>query len=186
MKINFLINVTIILLVTLFISSCSKEENSVNPPTSGNYLINTSFEKNGFFSAEGWTLPLQSDSSTDVPPNGGKYSLLLQASWGLELYAEIKIPVLTQYNDYKLSFWSRSTGITNGVYGRAILSLWRNGSVIKSQSTTVDDNTWRSYSIIDTFSVTQGDSFLVQLSGGTSQLLPGNTYFDLCTLEAVE
>ena len=92
MKINFLINVTIILLVTLFISSCSKEENSVNPPTSGNFLINTSFEKNGFFSADGWTLPSNIDSSSLVPLNGGKYSLGLIAVSPPEVFAEIKKP----------------------------------------------------------------------------------------------
>lgn len=173
---------TLFILFALLTSSCTKEENSVNPP-SGIAILNTSFEKDGFFSAEGWTLSSNSDSSTDAPTDGGKYSLLLESNWGPELYAEIKVPVLTQYNNYKLSFWSKSTG---GVYGRAVLSLLRNGSVIKSQSKMVEFNTWHSYVISDTFSVAQGDSFLVQLSAGINQLFTGNTYFDLCTLEAVE
>ena len=182
MKINFLFNLTIFLLVTLLISSCSKEENSVNPPSSGNYLINTSFEKNGFFSADGWTLPSNSDSSSIVPLNGGKYSLLLESVAPPEEFAEIKVPVLTQFNNYTFSFWSYS----NGVYGRAILSLLRNGSIIDSTSISIQEINWYNYTISDTFNVAAGDSFLVQFSGGTSQLLPGKTYFDLCTLEAVE
>ena len=185
MKTKLFSFLTISILITFFVSSCSENETSVNPP-SGNTLINTSFEKNGQFSADGWTLPAQSDSSKDVPPNGGNYSLLLKASWFPELYAEIKVPVLSQYNNYKLSFWSKSTGVTGGVYGRGILSLLRNGSTLKSKSITVDDIIWRSYTIVDTFSVAEGDSFLVQLTAGISQLLPGDTYFDLCTLEAVE
>jgi hypothetical protein len=182
MKYELISLFTIFILFALLTSRCTKEENSVNPP-SGIAILNTSFEKNGFFSAEGWALPSNSDSSTDAPTEGGKYSLVLESNWGPELYAEIKVPVLTQYNNYKLSFWSKSTG---GVDGRAVLSLLRNGSTIKSQSTTINNSTWRSYTVSDTFSVAQGDSFLVQLSAGINQLFTGYTYFDLCTLEAVE
>lgn len=185
MKIKLLGFFIISILITFFASSCSEDESSVNPPA-GNSLINTSFEENGYFSSDGWTLPVQSDSSKDVPTNGGNYSLLLKASWFPELYAEIKVPVLSQYNNYKLSFWSKSTGVTSGVYGRSILSLLRNGSILKSKSIIVDDIIWRSYTIVDTFNVSEGDSFLVQLTAGISQLLPGETYFDLCKLEAIE
>ena len=170
-----------ILFATL-ISSCSKEENSVNPPTSGNYLINTSFEKNGFFSADGWSLPSNIDSSSLVPLNGGKYSLGLESVSPPEEFAEIKVPVLTQFNNYKFSFWSYS----NAIYGRAILSLLRNGSIIDSMSISIQELSWYNYTISDTFNVAAGDSFLVQFSGGTSPVLFGETYFDLCTLEAVE
>ena len=173
---------TLFIMFALLTSSCTKEENSVNPPTSGKYLINTSFEKNGFFSADGWTLPSNSDSSSIVPLNGGKYSLLLESVAPPEVFAEIKVPVLTQFNNYTFSFWSYS----NGIYGRAILSLLRNGLIIDSTSISIQELSWYNYTISDTFNVAAGDSFLVQFSGGTSQLLPGKTYFDLCTLEAVE
>jgi hypothetical protein len=185
MKFNLVRLLSVFILFALIIYSCTSEDNSVNPP-SANSLINTSFEKNGYFSTDGWILPAQSDSSKDVPANGGNYSLLLKASWFPELYAEIKVPVLSEYNNYKLSFWSKSSGVTSGVFGRGILSLLRNGSTIKSKSITVNVNNWRSYTIIDTFDVAEGDSFLVQLTAGISQLLPGDTNFDLCTLEAIE
>jgi hypothetical protein len=175
----------LIILFAMLTSSCTKEENSVNPP-SGIAILNTSFEKNGFFSAEGWTLPSNSDSSSDVPVNGGSYSLVLKSVSPPQVFAEIKVPVLSQYNNYILSFWSKSTGVSSGVYGKAILSLLRNGSTIDSVSIIVQDINWYDYTISDSFSVAAGDSFLVQLSGGTSELLPGKTYFDLCTLEAVE
>jgi len=178
-KFNSFIAVTLLL---LFISSCSNKENSVNPPNS-TIIFSTSFEKSGFFSTEGWTLPFNSDSSADVPADGGKYSLLLNSSAPPEEYAEVKLPVMTQFNDYKLSLWAKSTG---GVYGKAILSLVRNGSVIRSQSIPIDDITWRSYSTEDTFSVAGNDSLMIQLSAGVEQLLPGKTYFDLCKLEAIE
>lgn len=185
MKYKLVRLLSVIILSTLLIYKCTSEDNSVNPPVA-NSLINTSFEKNGYFSADGWILPAQSDSSTDVPAEGGNYSLLLRANWFPELYAEIKVPILSEYNNYKLSFWSKSSGVTSGVYGRGILSLLRNGSTVKSKSITVNDINWRSYTIVDTFDVAEGDSFLVQLTGGISQLLPGESYFDLCTLEAIE
>lgn len=185
MKIKLFSFFTISILIAFFVVSCSEEETSVNPP-SGNALINTSFEKNGKFSADGWTLPTQSDSSADVPPNGGTYSLELESNQPPELYAEIMVPVLTQFNSYRLSFWSKSNGVSSGIYGKAILSLIRNGSEVKSISMTLDNIVWSSNTIADTFSVANGDSFKVQLSGGANQLLPGNTKFDLCKLEAVE
>ena len=177
-------NLTAIILLAIFISGCTEE--TTTEPSEENLLINTSFEKNGMFSADGWTLPSNSDSSSDVPANGGKYSLLLYSNAPPEVFAEIKVPAMTQFSDFRLSLWSKSIGVTNNVYGKAILSLIRNGSVIKSQSVTLDDISWRNYSIEDTFSVAENDSFKVQLSGGVNQILGGSTYFDLCKLEAIE
>lgn len=182
MKTKFVSLVAFVILIILFIYNCSNNENSINPPNSTT-LFSTSFEENGFFSAEGWTLPSNSDSSTDVPPDGGKYSLLLNSNLPPEVYAEVKVPVMTQFNDYKLSLWSKSSG---GIYGKAILSLVRNGSIIKSQSVSIDGITWKSYSIEDTFNVSENDSLMIQLSAGAEQLIPGKTYFDLCELEVIE
>jgi len=176
------------ILITFFISGCSEEEKSVNPP-SGNALINSSFEKNGQPSSDGWTIPSGSKYSNDVPPGGGSYSLELESNQPPEVYAEIMVPVLTQFNNYKLSFWSKSSGVSSGIYGKAILSLLRNGSEVKSIGKTLDNPgniVWSSSTLADTFSVAAGDSFSVKLSGGASQLFPGKTQFDLCILEAVE
>lgn len=169
-----------LMLFALFMFSCTEEKTT--EPTDENLLINTSFEKNGRFSSEGWTLPVQSDSSSDVPSGGGSFSLVLEATQPPEAYAQIKVPVKTKFNKYKLSFWSKYSVIE----GKAILSLLRSGSIIKSTSITVADIIWQSYSIQDTFSVAAGDSFMVQLTAGITQLLPGKTYFDLCKLYGVE
>lgn len=172
-----------LLFITLIFVSCS---NDPTEPTDENTLLNTSFEKNGKFSPDGWTLPALSDSSNDVPSGGGNFSLVLEATDPPEVYAHITVPAKTQYNNYKLTFWSKSTAVTNNVYGKAILSLVRNGSVVKSSSITVEDIIWKSYSIQDTFSVASGDSFLVQLSAGFSQLFAGKSYFDLCRLYGID
>ncbi len=96
------------------------------------------------------------------------------------------MPAKTQYTINKLTFWAKSTGVTSNIYGEAILSLVRNGSEIKSRSILVDEIVWRSFNIQDTFNVAEGDSFLVQLSGGISQLLSAKAYFDLCQLQGIK
>ena len=170
--------------LALLIIGCTEDDPT--EPTDENTLLYSSFEKNGRFSSEGWTFPAQSDSSSDVPAGGGNFSLLLEATQPPKVYAQIKVPVKTSYNEFKLTIWAYSTGVTSGINGEVILSLMRNGSVIDSSSVLVDDIIWKSYSIQDTFTVAAGDSFMVQLTAGFSQLLPGKTYFDLCRLYGVD
>jgi len=98
-------------------------------------------------------------------------------------YAQITVPVNAQLSNYKLTFWAKSTSIE--VNGLAILSLLRNGSVIKEKSIPVNNIVWRSYSIADSFSVASGDSFMIQLTA-ISQLFLGKTYFDLCKFGPIE
>jgi len=169
--------------LALLIIGCTEDEPT--EPTDENTLLYSSFEKNGNFSADGWRLPAQHDSSTDVPLGGGKFSLVLNSGNPPDT-AFIKVPVKTQYNNFKLTFWAYSTGVTNGIDGELILSLVRNGSVIDSSSILVNDIIWKSYSIQETFSVVAGDSFMVQLNGGVSQLFAGKTYFDLCRLYGID
>jgi hypothetical protein len=170
------------ILFALLIFGCTEE---TTEPTEENTLLYSSFEKNGMFSSDGWTLPAQHDSSTDVPAGGGNFSLVLSASNPPDT-AYIKVPVKTQFNTFKLTFWAQSTGVTSGINSKAILSLVRNGSVIDSSSIQVDDINWKSYSIQETFSVAAGDSFMVQLTAGVSQLFPGKAYFDLCRLYGID
>lgn len=167
-----------------FLHGCADEETTA-PPTEENLLLNTSFENNGRFSTVGWTVPASGDSSNDVPPNGGSFSLRLQSNAPPEEYASIKVPVKTQYSINKLTFWAKSTGVTSNIPGKAILSLIRNGASIKSHSIQVDQISWQSFSIQDTFNVAEGDSFLVQFGGGISQLLSAKAYFDLCQLQGI-
>jgi hypothetical protein len=111
---------------------------------------------------------------------------VLEATQPPENYAFIKVPVKTNYTINQLTFWSFSSGVSSNIYGRAILSLIRNGSQVKSSSVIVDGIVWKSYSIRDTFNVASGDSFMVQFTAGVSQLLSGKTYFDLCQLQGIK
>ena len=171
------------ILFVLLISACTEDDPT--EPTDENTLLYTSFEQNGMFSADGWKLPAQYESSTDVPAGGGNFSLVLNSSNPPDT-AYIKVPVKTQFNNFKLTFWAKSNGVTSDIYAKAILSLVRNGTILKSQSILIDQIDWRSFSMQDTFNVAEGDSFMVQLSGGMHQLLSLETYFDLCTLYGVD
>lgn len=170
--------------LALLIIGCTQDDPT--EPTDENTLLYSSFEKNGKFSSDGWTLPAQSDSSADVPAGGGSYSLKLRATAPPEEYASIKVPANINYTVFKLTFWSKSSGVTNDIYAKAILSLVRNGTILKSQSILIDQINWRSFSIQDTFNIAEGDSLMVQLSGGMHQLLPLETYFDLCRLYGID
>lgn len=170
-------------LILLFYG-CVKDETTA--PTEENLLINTSFEDNGKFSTAGWSIPASGDSSNDVPPNGGNFSLKLQSNAPPEVYASIKVPVKTQYSINKLTFWSKSTGVTSNIPGKAVLSLIRNQTEIKSRSISIDQISWQTFSIQDTFDVAEGDSFVVKFSGGINQLLSANAYFDLCQLQGIK
>jgi hypothetical protein len=183
MKLKLLIRLSFILFAFI-IFGCTQDDPT--EPTEENTLLSTSFENNGRFSAEGWTLPSLSDSSNDVPSGGGIFSLVLEASQPPEVFAQIKVPVRNEFNEFKLTFWAKSTAVTSSIYGKAILSLVRDGTSIRSSSISIDDIIWKNYSIQDTFTVALGDSFMVQLSGGITQLLSGKTYFDLCTLYGID
>ena len=170
------------ILFALLIFGCTEE---TTEPTEENTLLYSSFEKNGMFSSDGWKLPAQFDSSTDVPAGGGNFSLVLESNIPPDT-AYIKVPVKTQFNKYKLTIWAYSTGVTSGNNSKVILSLVRNGSVIDSSSILIDGINWKSFTIQDTYSVAAGDSFMVQLTAGVSQLFPGETYFDLCRLYGID
>jgi len=169
---------------SILVLSCAEEETTA--PTEENLLINTSFENNGNFSTVGWSLPASSNSSTDVPPNGGNFSLKLQSNSPPEEFAFKEVPVKTQYSINKLTFWAKSTGVTSNIPGKAVLSLIRNKSEIKSKSILVDQITWQTFSIQDTFNLAEGDSFMVKFSGGVNQLLPAQAYFDLVQLQGIK
>jgi len=94
--------------------------------------------------------------------------------------------VKTQYSINKLTFWAKSNGVTSNIPGKAVLSLIRNKSEIKSRSILVDQITWQTFSIQDTFNVAEGDSFIVKFSGGINQLLSANAYFDLVQLQGIK
>jgi len=175
----------LIILSSLFLLwNCDECSTCTNPPDEEDkILVNTSFEKNGNPSADGWNIssPPFGDFVIDAPTDGGTYSVALDAgNPGGE--AAITVNALTNFDIYKLSFFAKFENI-NGTAG---LFFIKNGVVIKNSNITITDTSWTLYSITDTFQTSTGDSIKVLFRGGITQLLPGKNYFDLCKLEAVE
>ena len=164
--------------------NCDECSTCTDPPgEEDKILVNTSFEKNGSPSADGWTIsqPPLGNFVTDTPPGGGTYSIFLEASnpGGL---AKIQVAALSSINIYHLSFWAKSKFVIGG----ANLSFVRNGSVVDQKKLSIPDTVWTMYILTDTFQVNQGDSIRIEFYAGISAIETGGSYFDLCKLETVE
>lgn len=170
-----------ILCSVLLLWNCDECSTCTNPPgDEDKILVNTSFEKNGNPSADGWIITL-GDFSTDTPAHGGEYSIFIEAG-NPGGFVETQVAALSSMNIYHLSFWAKSKFVIGGTN----LSFVRNGSVVNQKRLSIPDTIWTMYILTDTFQVNQGDSIRIQFYAGISPIVPGGSYFDLCKLEAIE
>ena len=177
-----------VLILTLFISAtisfrCSKSRDRISGPAGDeNLLINSSFEINGDPSLSGWAVSDTSrvHFSNDVPPDGGSWSISISPGWAPIFYSvttTVAPPVGT--HRYKLSFWTKSPQ----EWGSARLFLKRPDTLMVSCSLSFSDSSWATHSLLDTLSITSGDSLVVMLTGSWPEIGMGRTHFDLVRLE---
>ena len=175
----------LVILSSLFLLwNCDECSNCPDPPgEEDKILVNTSFEKNGNPSANGWIIsqPPLGNFMTDAPPEGGTYSVALEAG-NPGGKATITVKSLTDFDIYMLSFYAKFEKIN----GTASLFFIKNGAVSKENIISVTDTSWTLYSITDTFQTSAGDSIRILFRGGGTPSMAGKTFFDLCKLEAVE
>ncbi len=179
---RLLLPLFVFLLSALLSSRCS---DSVNAPENEKNLIpNSSFEINGISTLAFWfvNMPSLVNFTNDTPPNGGNWAITIDVLWGSgnDVITTIIIPEGTHI--YKFSFWSKYSNKP----GYAELLLDAPDSLFQINRTNVDSESWKNYSIVDTITFVSGDSLQIKLSGGFSNIVPGKTYFDLCTLELLE
>lgn len=172
---------SMLILSSLLLCSCS-DDTSVSI-TSGetNLLLNPSFEVNANPTLQSWTTndyPAIKYSG-DVPTGGGYWSITIEAVWGTPIYVRTTVLASEGRHIYKFSFMAKTQG--SGGNASLIFVHVRNDSLRKQIQ--VADSTWTSYSLLDTLTISRGDSIAVKLSGGFSQILYGKTFFDLCKLE---
>jgi hypothetical protein len=180
---------TLFALLALFVGGmlqgCSKS-NPVGPSLGGNLLANPSFELNGSPSLDGWTQAYIDTSlfsfSSDVPPGGGEYSIVVQAVWGPPYTVSQTVPADAGNHQYAFSAWAKKTGFG----GQMLLFLKRSDSTLFVKSRSIADTTWTQYSIADTVAAESGDSLVVSMTGGFSQLPAGRTFFNMCDLEKID
>lgn len=165
----------LVFVVSLFIFGCTDPVE----PGSGSVLFSSSFEIDGNASLAGWVIPTGDSANvlfdTDVPTGGGSYSAALQSVNTLPAQLTRTVPIPIGKNVFDLSMYAKYSG-SEGSFSIGIKNQERHITEIKQ-------TTWAPYHVVYTFTAAQGDSLIVTLSGGTSELIAGKTYFDLVTLK---
>ncbi len=153
---------------------------AINPFTEADLLTNPSFEFFGQPSRVAWT-----DGGTivrDAPRGGGLWCLEIDATWFPALFVRTTVPAPVGFHQYKFSLWGKYHG---AIHGGARLIVKRADSLDYRSMIGVVDTVWTFYTTTDMISTNPGDSLIVQLTGGASELLSGRTFFDLCELEEI-
>jgi hypothetical protein len=172
----------ILLLFAFLLYRCS--DSIIVPEIENNLIPNPSFEENGDSSLADWfvNMPSLVHFKNDTPPNGGNWALTIDVFWGFgnDVISTVKIPEGTHI--YKFSFWSKFSNNP----GFADIDLVTQDSTSQISRINIDSESWKNYSTLDTITSFSEDSLQIKLSGGFSNISPGKTYFDLCTLELLE
>jgi len=178
------------LLVALVAFSCGKSSNTIVEPSVTVELIgNSSFEVNGMFTLNGWSLFLAPPavSVKDAPPGGGTWSLAIDGENGVIPFGYVKftVPAPVGIHIYKFSVWTKC-GDSTGVGGTASMVLDGVDTIYVVNVFHVSDMAWTLQSAIDTLKTISGDSLQVCLAGAWSEPIFDRTLFDLVKLEVIK
>lgn len=197
--------IVIVLCCLVLLASCKKDTklqsqvNNFNTMVSTNLITNPSFEcysnssANTTFCLTGYSiLPgeiLAIDSSYDVPPGGGNYSLKIYCGstqqgnyfWGRVNYYVTNIN--GTYN-YTLSCWMKGPTFKPNNANGILIGKLINKSVSIIQYIKPDTTIWKRYIITLPITTTSNDTIVIQLNGGTAPVSPiSYTLFDLIELQ---
>ncbi|MDZ7260698.1 MAG: hypothetical protein ONB05_01070 [candidate division KSB1 bacterium] len=173
--------------------SCRKSENAgVAPPTDANLIVNSSFERNGAPTLQGWNSNSVDTSyvnfSNDTPSGGGSYSVKLRNGWTIQstIWYCLMPPIGT--HRYQLSVWAkamRSNALVEA--GGDVILMTKKGGVLSfRKSIHFADTVWTTGSLIDTLTTSSTDSVVVTLRGNIDQSSAGYVLFDLCRFEKLD
>jgi hypothetical protein len=158
-------------------------DNPSSPTSSDNLIINPSFEQNGNPSLTGWTYTFYDTSSrfsSDVPVNGGLYSVSLTNLWGPPSPLQQAFPLSQGVYRYRLSAWSKAVP-KNALQASGWMNIIHKtpDTLLVRKLISFGDSVWTEHSMLDTISAKEGDSIIVSLYAGHSQWSDGTTLFDL-------
>ena len=173
---------TIILVLSILsavIYGCTQFVEPGDPEPESKTLIFTSFESGGYASMSNWISPGPPivKFSTDVPPNGGNFSIFLKAR-EIGAYVYTTVPALDGTHNYRLTFWSKSTEDP----GSLQIYLKQDGNKVNKQREVIRTVEWTSFTIETEFTASAGDSIEVMLVGSLYTIPQGFNYFDLIKL----
>src|SRR5579883_2648822 len=169
--------------ITGIITGC---ESGPPPPTEstayGNLISNSSFDINGAPSLQGW---VASDTSlvhfsTDVPPGGGSYSVVVQPGINpIEGAVYTTVGALAGTHAYRISVWAKTVQWAGDVYIDH-LKLNPPAQPVLIPGPIIQDTLWTQYTATDTITANAGDSLTIGLESGSGNAPASKIYFDLC------
>lgn len=175
--------------IACILIACKKEKEISNDQTSSstnNLICNPSFEINGQASLNCWNVVKDFTTypdtfSTEVPSNGGQFSLSLNGTkdhnW--DPYAETYVTNISGNKNISLSAYVKSLYGGQAIY--LTLDHIRGGQVIASKSDfSWAFNGWKKFIVLDTLSMQSQDSLRVKIIQTTGQ--NSGAYFDLVEL----
>jgi hypothetical protein len=181
----------ILCIVSVAAKGCSKSENQiVNPPSDTNLVTNGSFEIGGGASLQDWqtnsTDTALINFSTDVPINGGSFSLRLKNEWSFPGAVWQSIVPPSGTHRYRLSAYAKvlRSGIMAG--GWISIGIKQGGTWNTTKSYAFTDTTWREIAIVDTLTTVPGDTLRVCLNGDGTQFSFGYALFDLVHFQRLD
>ena len=173
---------TIIVILSFLLAvfySCTQYVEPDDPEPESKTLIFTSFESGGNASLSNWISPGPPivKFATDVPPNGGNFSIFLKAR-EIGAYVYTTVPALEGTHNYRLTFWSKSTEDP----GSLEIYLKQDGNKVNKKREVIRKEEWTSFTIETEFTASADDSIEVMLVGSLYSVPQGFNYFDLIKL----
>ncbi len=161
----------------------STDTDDINSP---NLILNSSFEENGHQSLKYWYV----DSTqipyfdNDVPSGGGKWSIYLEASWygPLPKSPSYLLPLSSGEHILDFSLWGKYKSVCGAAF---LIQKNKDKQNIVGQI-RIEDKNWTKYSLRDTVQLDANDSLIVLLYGGGSEVVTGETHFDLVEVKLID
>ena len=178
----------ILVAATLTTLGCKKSSSVTGPGGQQGQLDligNSSCEQGGVPSIAGWRQSYPDTGfihfSSDVPVNGGQYSVSLKNGWGPLPSLQAIVPAPSGTHQYRISLWSKTLPLGPLVYASGGVSIRQKApdTLIFHKWLTFSDTVWTEHMLLDTIVTKQDDSLVVSISGGQSQWSSGQTLFDL-------
>jgi hypothetical protein len=176
---------------TLLLLSCRESVMRPGPTPAEEQILDSSFERDGRPTLEGWrvTNPSLTSLVPEPAPGGGRWSLGLAADWAPTTgFVTLPLPKIRDGDVLRLSAFVRAVDREGGgSIGLAVLRVVGPGYVwggAKWASTA--STSWTRLVLQDTVSVPPGDTVWVVLSSHHTEIQRREGRFDLVTLKRIQ
>ncbi len=170
------------LFLVCFLSCSDSSYNITDSPPPEDLILNSSFETYAGPSLEGWIVEEESavSFSHDAPKGGGNWAVAIHEAWIPQTYKiSYLIPASDGSSKYRFSFWAKSP-----IYG-ANARLWIKEPDLNKivKVIPISSSYWVPYSTTFTIGTNTGDTIVVELDGGSTEVAAGSALYDLVELK---